>query len=448
MVQPVSAEAAAIVGVGVALLAVLVPLILTLRGRVVATPRPARPGGARCPHRGCADRPVAAHQRLAWIGGAPGRLPGEHRRVTRHFRRRSTHRKRARFLGSLLLAAVVLLLSCEQGPGTQGPKGDPGDTGATGQQGPQGPKGEPGEMGPQGETGPQGPKGDPGDPLNWADVLSESGISDAIYSVGVTLASSTSRYNYVVGSAFAAYYSTGVWTNAHVAMLIRYLEEEVSGWTVTPFVAKSGTLIGGPDTYTQRYQILHPYYDGTTASPDIAFIGIDESLPQLAELLPRRFVTELQVGQPIASIGFPGETTSRHTRYVISTFKEGTISALRPYLLSTQPSPENNRILQHNLDTTGGVSGSAIFDANGWVVGVAHAAAGEWVTGANGEPVLIRTGAIGLAIRIDEVWTAIDLWEQQRSATGSYPTRRTAPPTNGTTRPVTMPSQSLETAKQ
>ena len=36
MVKPLSAEAIAIAGVGVALLAVLVPLILTLHGRVVA----------------------------------------------------------------------------------------------------------------------------------------------------------------------------------------------------------------------------------------------------------------------------------------------------------------------------------------------------------------------------------------------------------------------------
>ena len=349
---------------------------------------------------------------------------------------RSTVRMRSRFLGSLLLAVIVLLLSCEQGPGTQGPKGDPGDTGATGPQGPAGESGTPGSPGPTGPagstgpvgpTGPRGPKGDPGDPLNWADVLSESGISDAIYSVGVTLTSGSRRLNYVVGSAFAAYYSQGVWTAAHVALSIDW---EVPGWTVTPFVTKSGTLIGGADTHTPTAHAIHPYYDGTTASPDIAFIIIDEALPKSAELLPRDFVTELQVGQPIATIGFPGETTSRHTRYVISTFKEGTISAFRPYLLSTQPSPENNRLIQHNLDVTGGVSGSPIFDANGWVVGVSHAAAGEWVTGEDGEPVLIRTGAIGLAIRIDEVWTAIDIWEQQRSATGSYPTRRVAPPTD------------------
>ena len=64
--EPVSAEAIATVGVG---LAVLLPLILTLHGRVFAeVARPARRCGRRapatcipwrsavCPHRGCVDR--------------------------------------------------------------------------------------------------------------------------------------------------------------------------------------------------------------------------------------------------------------------------------------------------------------------------------------------------------------------------------------------------------
>lgn len=63
-----SAEAVAIVGVGVALLAVLVPLLLTLHGRVVAELGEvrrdfARPGRARGPHRGRHDRPVAPGER-------------------------------------------------------------------------------------------------------------------------------------------------------------------------------------------------------------------------------------------------------------------------------------------------------------------------------------------------------------------------------------------------
>ena len=238
----------------------------------------------------------------------------------------------------------------------------------------------------------KGPTGNPGAALNWADVLFESGISDAIYSVGVTLTAGSKRYNYVLGSAFAAHYINGVWTNAHVAIRVRDEADQVPEWadTVTPFVAKSGTFIGGVNTHRPTRYDVHPYYDGSTASPDVAFILIDDDLPNLAEILPRRFVTRLQVGQPIATIGFPGETTSAYTRYARATFKDGTISALQPYLLSTQESPEKNRILQHNLDTTGGTSGSAIFDSSGWVVAVNHAAAGKWVMGEDGDPVIIR----------------------------------------------------------
>ena len=305
---------------------------------------------------------------------------------------------------ALIMVAAIALLSCEQGPGTQGPQG---------------------EQGPPGSPGAQGPTGNPGAALNWADVLFESGISDAIYSVGVTLTAGSKRYNYVLGSAFAAHYINGVWTNAHVAIRVRDEADQVPEWadTVTPFVAKSGTFIGGVNTHRPTRYDVHPYYDGSTASPDVAFILIDDDLPNLAEILPRRFVTRLQVGQPIATIGFPGETTSAYTRYARATFKDGTISALQPYLLSTQESPEKNRILQHNLDTTGGTSGSAIFDSSGWVVAVNHAAAGKWVMGEDGDPVIIRTGAIGSGIRIDEVWTMIDIFEQQRSATGSHATR-------------------------
>ena len=85
-----SAEAIAIAGVGVAPLAVLVPLILTLHGRVVAelgelrrdlhalAERVARIEGAlTSPWRPTNGSPAAAPK---------GRHPGDHRRVTCHFR--------------------------------------------------------------------------------------------------------------------------------------------------------------------------------------------------------------------------------------------------------------------------------------------------------------------------------------------------------------------------
>jgi hypothetical protein len=54
------------------------------------------------------------------------------------------------------IAACALLVSCDQSPGPQGPKGDPGPKGDAG------PKGEPGPAGPIGPMGAQGPPGPAG----------------------------------------------------------------------------------------------------------------------------------------------------------------------------------------------------------------------------------------------------------------------------------------------
>ena len=67
--------------------------------------------------------------------------------------------------------------------------------------------------------------------------------------------------------------------------------------------------------------------------------------------------------------------------------------------------------MQHNLDLSGGTSGSAIFDHNGYIVAVNYGGI-ETVIGdpdAPEEGIWIPTGNIGFAIRVDEVWKLIDL---------------------------------------
>ena len=89
-------------------------------------------------------------------------------------------------LGGLVIALV--LAACEQGPGsptppTQEPAGD-------------------------GRTEPAA------QPLYWSDVLEQWEIPEAIYAVGVIL--DNGQQTYVLGTAFAAYYTDALWTNAHV----------------------------------------------------------------------------------------------------------------------------------------------------------------------------------------------------------------------------------------
>ena len=96
----------------------------------------------------------------------------------------------------------------------------------------------------------------------------------------------------------------------------------------------------------------------------------------------------------------------------IATFKEGTISALRPYRPEeTEVTPENTKVVQFNLGLTGGTSGSPVFDHEGFIVAVNFSGIGASVVDTEGFPTVIPIGDLDFGIRVDEVWTLIDLIE-------------------------------------
>ena len=218
-----------------------------------------------------------------------------------------------------LLLLIVALVGCEGPEGPMGPQGEQGPIGL-GTVGPQGP------AGPQGASDPQG-AAESGQALNWADVLEETGINEGIYAIGYEVLGT----NFLIGTGFSAHFTDVIWTNAHVA---QGLSEAVTtlaflGIESTPFVAKSGTTIGGSHTYELSTFLTHPSYDGTTLSPDIAVLVISEQFTLVPQFLPREFANDLRVGQPIATMGFPGEIAALNTTVPIASFKDGTISALR-----------------------------------------------------------------------------------------------------------------------
>ena len=150
------------------------------------------------------------------------------------------------------------------------------------------------------------------------------------------------------------------------------------------------------------------------ASPDLAVFLLDDafSVQDVPSFLPRSFATQLRVGQPVATLGFPGELSPPFEAVPIATFKEGTISALRPYLpQETQVTPENSKVVQFNLGQTGGTSGSPVFDHEGFIVAVSFAGIGAVVVDDQGFPTAIPIGDLDFGIRVDEVWTLIDLIE-------------------------------------
>jgi len=177
------------------------------------------------------------------------------------------------------------------------------------------------------------------------------------------------------------------------------------------FAVKSGTTIGGVDTYLLSQFFIHPEYDGTVLSPDVALMIVEAEFLEAPSFLSRQLARDLGVGQPIATLGFPGEIDVLNTTVPIATFKDGTISALRPYDPGrTAVNDANNKIVQHNLDLSGGTSGSPIFDHQGRIVSVNNAGTETLVIDqTTGEPERIPSGNIGISIRVDEVWDIIEL---------------------------------------
>lgn len=315
-----------------------------------------------------------------------------------------THRVLTTALGGLVIATFILLASCSSGPGSPSPNA--------------GPKEPPDTRGPSEE--------EPNVAPFWSDVLTEHQVEAATYIIGYYLHDDSFIQ---VGTGFAAYFKDALWTNAHVVEGLA--EGLMADAHLKPIAVavRSGTTRGGSGTYRLAPSVtVHPDYEtGNIWSPDVALVDIDGELPVILDLLPREHVTELQVGQPIATMGFPGELDDKWDEYKstpIATFKDGTISALRTYGYDA-PTPANTKIVQHNLHLSRGTSGSPIIDHQGYVIAANHA--GEFADVRDeetGELAEVSRGLLDYAVRIDEAWAVVDLVEANGAGLQVAPSRR------------------------
>ena len=295
-----------------------------------------------------------------------------------------------------------------------------------------------GPAGPQGETGQTGL---PGQTLDWSDTIADANLADSVYAIGFYGPAPWDPEQvifFLVGTGFSAHYDDVIWTNGHVADglqedldLIAEIFPELAD-QIDPVAVRSGTRAGGAGTYFLDLEtvLYHPDYDTefepTAQSPDLAVFRIGASLDDVPQLLPRDLVTQLRVGQPIGTLGLPGELNELYETLPVATFKDGTISALRPYS-PDEPAvtPANSRMLQHNLDTTGGTSGSAIFDHRGFIIAVNFAGYNRVIFGLDPDDMEIRRYRVpvglGLAIRVDEVWAMVDLIDAEATPPSTPP---------------------------
>ena len=239
----------------------------------------------------------------------------------------------------------------------------------------------------------------------------------------------TDDQNYPLGTAFSAYYTDRLWTNAHVATAVEELltDPGLVARNPKPYATKTGTLVGGSETYTWDRHILHPNYDETVNSPDLALLLIDEELPQqLPSFLPREMTGDLRIGQPLGSLGFPGYPPLENDVLPLATFRDGTLSSLRPfYDAAFEENPENTgRVVHFNMSLPRGTSGSPVFDHQGFIVAVQYA--GINVNIRNGSVIISRVDTHeDYGIQVISVWDFIEHLESQQGS-GSVAARISA----------------------
>jgi len=238
--------------------------------------------------------------------------------------------------------------------------------------------------------------------LDWSEVTSQ--LSDKVYLVLWGLWSTES---YEIGAAATAFAVDGttLLTNAHVVISFRELDGHVEGVNkarsttdVSPvwIVVRNGTteMHYKSNYYIIREAGIHKDYDEVEYGPDVGYLKIKEGwIYSTVILASNDEVYRLRQGQRIATLGFPGELLGLYIEEQYptdATFKEGTISAIRPFWsCPVDTSIYNRYIIQHNLDLSNGTSGSPIYNLSGKVIAVNSGA-------------INSESALGVAIRIDK----------------------------------------------
>ena len=193
-------------------------------------------------------------------------------------------------------------------------------------------------------------------------------------------------------------------TNAHVVLML----EEIDGVQIRSRRAyQSGTGDGFEIQRFARHPGWTPLPGGITrAEPDVGLIQLRDftvaNVPVLV-LATEEELRKLGVGTEIGTLGFPGEflreyladSSATKVPRAHATFKNGFVGRLLSYD-KEQRDFEHAHYIQHSCLTSGGTSGSPLFDRAGKVIGINHASADG-------------TGGLRFGIRADEI---SDFWDE------------------------------------
>jgi len=247
---------------------------------------------------------------------------------------------------------------------------------------------------------------------NLTGVEEEQDINDLIpelkkqcYMIGVAI----EGHMYGLGSGFAIS-NDRIMTNAHVVNGLVELAEKYGTEGYSFVAVRDGGRVDHECSFVLDSFTIHPEYNPENQyTYDFAVVTIKSgTISDYCSIENDGCLYAIGEGDDIYTIGFPGETGDQNTIQPIATYKNGSVSALRPFNQnSTASNQYTNVVIQHNLNTTGGTSGSPIFNKNGKVIGINCSAEFEFIRNSDGTINRIPVGDIAYAIRIDQR-TSID----------------------------------------
>ena len=251
---------------------------------------------------------------------------------------------------------------------------------------------------------------------DWSGVVSS--LQHSIYAVLHWAYDDEDSFITFVGTGFAVEGKTFV-TNAHIVDALVEFDYELeafnqnhgtdlqSWWTMAQNLTADLSYVAS--FWDIEYYWLHSEWDPDNLnSPDVGLLQTSDigfgSIERRVTLATSSEVYRLRVGDPIATLGFPGELQGGETEDIspIATFKNGTISALRPPYQGETFTSRDTYIVQHNLDLSGGTSGSPIFDARGRVIAINNAGI-DVIFDIDGRQAQVSQAALGFGIRADKI---------------------------------------------
>jgi V8-like Glu-specific endopeptidase len=162
-------------------------------------------------------------------------------------------------------------------------------------------------------------------------------------------------------------------TNAHVAATIAATWAEPNG-TALVFQHETG------DVWLVTTVWWHPGYDGDSAAvtPDVGVLQVDANIPSFFTIAAANAYPMVEVFEAVRLCGFPGSVTlgvdfvglttgDFHPR---ATCLDGSVSAIQPFDPGQALTTANGQLIQHDISTKPGLSGSAVLNASGEIIGV------------------------------------------------------------------------------